>query len=175
MADDAFSLDDDERVDSLDTNKAASSGPCLKLLGSDGKHVAIDTREQLGWITSLCGLIRTSLEGDDKCRDLPIPSIESTAIEDVVTFCYMRRGEVLEPLPSINSSDIHAECLDLASAAYISQVGTPAKRLHALINTANHLDCSSLVDLAVTQQACILSGLGSIEAIRNSLHKGAKR
>jgi hypothetical protein len=179
MSDEAFSLDDDERHDVSVSGggDTSAANACLTLVGSDGKPLSVMTREHLAWLTSLCGLIRTSLEGDTTCQELPFPSISSAALEDVLTFCYMRRGVPLDPLPSpITSADIHIECPDLASAAFIAQAGTPNQRLHALIYAANHLDCSSLVDLAVTHQACVMRSLGNIDAIRNSLRKqGAQR
>ena len=135
----------------------ATAGPQVILEMHDGFQFYV-MRE----VAELSGFIKNMLppqEGQQELQPISVPisgEIQRNTMLQVLEFLEHRLGH---PMPKIKTPVISSnifECVDEWNATFISRLSQPD--LFSIVNAANYLDISDLLELACAQIAALIKG-----------------
>ena len=123
----------------------------LNLVSSDNQKIQIDSKS-----AERSQLLKGLLEDYDQKDEIPLPDIKFDILKKVVEYLTFYKDktprEIPKPLPSPNL----AEVTDEWDVNFIN--GIELDSVFDLINAANYMDISSLLDLACAKIASLMKG-----------------
>lgn len=149
---DMLSLDDDSGTDELTI-----------VSGNDKKFVV--TKKQ----ASVSRLLKTCFEQDSECREVPLPAVNSDALEKVVEYMVHHNGTEPEPPDKpLRSKDMVNVCKDKWDAHFFDEIGKNRKLLFDVAKAANYMDMHNMLHTACAKVASLIKGV-PLEKIKEVL------
>ena len=123
----------------------------LTLVSSDNQKFQLDSK------TAERSKLLVGLLGDyEENTDIPLPDIKSNILEKVIAYLtyYKEKSpkEIPKPLPSANLADV----VDQWDIDFINSI--ELNNVFDMINAANYMDISSLLDLSCAKIASVMKG-----------------
>ena len=104
-------------------------------------------------------LVKQALEQDSDATEVPLPSVSSAILDEVVKFMQHHEGEEPPIIPKpLRSKEMKDVCYDPWDAAYIDTIGKDRQKLYDLILAANYMDIKSLLHLGCAKVASLIKG-----------------
>jgi len=139
----------------------------VQLVSKDKKEFKVEKK----W-AAISALVKTTLEQESTATSVPILSVSSSTLTQVVEYMSHHKGTeppiVSKPL---RVKEMKLACSDPWDATFIDAIGETPQQLYDLILAANYMDVKSLLHLACCKVAHLVKGQ-PVEKIREILTKG---
>lgn len=126
----------------------------ITLISSDGFKFKIPKN-----IACISRMIEVMIESDENCEDedeeIPLPNVDKTCLEKIIEFMYYHKND---PVKNIEKPLRSNNLKDLIQEFYCNFLEIDEEFLFRLINSANYLDISPLLDLTCAKVASMIKG-----------------
>lgn len=126
----------------------------ITLKSKDNKEFKIDMKSAF-----ISTMIKVALENDHESKEVIIPSVLGSVLENVLTYMKTHKGVeppiIEKPLRSKVMKDV---CPVKSDADFIDKIGENRQALYDLILAANYMDIKSLLHLGCAKVASLIKG-----------------
>jgi len=142
---------EDEEVGGLDTDNPPRN---ITLISNNGEKFTL-----LEEHAKISHLVKEAVEQDSDAKEVPLPSVSSAILDEVVKFMQHHKGEEPPIIPKpLRSKEMKEVCKDPWDATFIDSVGENRQKLYDLILAANYMDIKSLLHLGCAKVASLIKG-----------------
>ena len=107
----------------------------------------------------ISNLVKRALEQDHDATEVPLLSVKSEILDEVVKFMEHHKGEEPPIIPKpLRSTEMKKLCHDPWDATFIDSIGENRQKLYDLILAANYMDIKSLLHLGCAKVASLIKG-----------------
>lgn len=158
-----MSLDSDENILTGDNEIKY-----IKLISSDEVSFTVSKIN-----ASISDLITMAIDGDKDAIEIPLPSVKSTELKNIVEYLSKKKGDTTVVVSKPLKQTMIASCTKKGKweAEFVDKIYTNKKDLHNLILAANYMAITPLLELCCARIGLALKGKNKIQMMSELMIK----